>query len=375
VSNLLTTKRSRPRFSSVIAGLAVLAVSACEPRQYTLDEVPITGATEKQRETIRKAALWFDEAAGPGRLRLNQIEVNPDIPLHASAAYRTMSERVELDSDLNGSDLFEAAIHEFCHGLDDDLGRPSKSSDVLAAAAASPELDHHFASVTRIREPAELFAQICETGPVGTSWLAHPCPGDRTYLRDAAQVVNDLVWRASPDVHLRDDDVASIHAVPLDSEVIVLSAWGIEEQPLVFMLPWPWPFHDARELAGPHGYIAVDVSSNTMAPSPGIAPDQTVHSDLPGNTMAKPYNLRPVPRKDGGAVPGVMVDEAQVMLMEYRRKRYGLQPRPMAFVDDEWHEIGGACANDTSAVAHAAGSFYVFTARSGDLSWAELSFP
>ena len=366
--------------SSVIAGLAVLAVSACEPRQYTLDEVPITGATDEQRETIRKAALWFDEAAGPGRLTLNEIEMLENAEetsevVHLEGRFRPLLDHVELDSSLYGKALFETAIHEFCHGLDADLGWPSRSNDTLAAAAASPEIDVDFSGVLRIHEPYEIFARICETGPVGTSWLAHPCPGDRTYLRDAAQVVNDLVWRASPDVHLRDDDVASIHAVPLDSEVIVLSAWGIEEQPLVFMLPWPWPFHDARELAGPHGYIAVDVSSNTMAPSPGIAPDQTVHSDLPGNTMAKPYNLRPVPRKDGGAVPGVMVDEAQVMLMEYRRKRYGLQPRPMAFVDDEWHEIGGACANDTSAVAHAAGSFYVFTARSGDLSWAELSFP
>ena len=357
------------------SGCLLLLGTACTP-EATLDEVPISGGTHEQRETVREAARWFDEATGHGRLTLREIVITAEPgenPRYAGLYHRGT---VFLSDGDFGEKLSSVAVHEFCHGLDDDLGRPSQHPSIVEASEdARP--DTSFPTSPDTHNPREVFARICEAGPVGTKWLTHPCPGDSTHLRDAAAVVNDAVWRSSPDVHLRRDDVRSLHAARVDGEIVTLGSYGLRDEPAAYVYALLRPYDERLEDAGTDGFLRVDFADHELGPSPGDGFQQDYDVDPSRYDTTPPYNMAQVsPFRFGISTPAIVARGREVVVMrQVGGHKLGLNPRPMAHVDGEWHEIGGACANETSAIAHADGRFYVFTARDGEISWAETSFP
>jgi hypothetical protein len=169
----------------LVTALWLLSMMGC--RYQTLDEVDIHGATAAQEAALRAELLAFDEAVGPGRVRISGVWVE-DLPEGRAGLFRRGTRRLSLDerTGLRRDTL----VHELCHALDadEDLWR-----DPLVAELAEGLFDEDYpwaptdpvATRSKRARQREAFAAFCETSAVAAHALARPCDDDPD---DAARV-------------------------------------------------------------------------------------------------------------------------------------------------------------------------------------------
>ncbi|MEN0068017.1 MAG: hypothetical protein AAGA48_38160 [Myxococcota bacterium] len=352
-------------------GLWLLALSACSPRP--LLEVPITGADEATEQLLSEGVAQFERWVGPGRVRLAEISVGP-VPEDFLGRYNRIRQSVLLSEDIeDDSRLVQVLYHELCHALDfqnrivkDDRSLFEQLSDPSSNFVGLPSPEGHLSSS---QLPHEVFADMCEFGPVVHQAMAHSCPAEETDpLPSVAQWFFDEVW-------LGEVPASWVAGPPVTWEAsfepdIVYGYASEDEVALVLLL--------ARDLGGEAEQTDYPLL-NVKDGSPMVASEVNVgwavepyYIDIPealpwwatltqgvSEQISVPYN-RYVHSEDDAAA---LVDVRAPFLQERLRR--------MLVLDDGWRATN-ACPGELGGLFRAQDTFYVISAEGRVVTWQAL---
>jgi hypothetical protein len=158
----------------------------------SLRDVEVVGGTEAQRAAVLAEVNAFDLAAGRGRTRVSEIRIRDDFG--AGGAYRHWNSRIVLSADLAADEIGRIARHELCHALDDAEGLSEGSAALLDPFTDGP-LVGYAADRSAVHRRREVFAHLCEAGPVAARVGSEDCPDLAPDLWSAFGWLEEAVWQ------------------------------------------------------------------------------------------------------------------------------------------------------------------------------------
>jgi len=354
----------------------LLAVGCAE--RYTLDEVPIEGASAEQRAVVEEELLAFDEWVGQGRVRLSRVAFKSEFQGETadySGVYDHRPPSVWLRPQLSGGDLRAVLRHELCHAVDYQDKLLSRSHDAFDGLVEHPPPAMSSTLRQEIRDRpndrrrrSEVFATICESGPLATALLLSSCEPRSWDLVGAAAFLSDEVWTGRPDVAMRpsdgwgSDEVSSPAPFTADG----LRASGAEGVPVAALSLFT---HDYEE--------SVLKLVNTEDGSEVVErTEMSVDSVYAGFEVEPPADAPTYPDYDPASAVAPTVAAASSagaarIIVDYRAGPVIRRMAPQVVVHDgaQWSVVDGACPTEASAVFVADDTLYVGWADEESVRW------
>ncbi len=367
------------RFGGLMAvrtGVCALLLMGCGPR-YALDEVPIEGGTAEQQAVVAAELLRFEQWSGAGRVSLVGVELTDGTAsweAEQEGRYNRITTKIQVSGDLQPESMALTLRHELCHALDvqenllkGDVAAFDAVVDRVEREADHPLHEHRVGS--RSRRRAEVFAYLCQLGPLATAMLSRPCSDIGDDYEAVADEVHTDAWQGDPDVRRAPlwSLGPTVGPAVMPFEIFDLQAVGSTSQD---------GFRVYVQGAGMP--VVRDLSTVDGQQIPSFS-DATVDAAAEGAAAEAPYgapDLAPV-----GPVANTYdaVSDGSVALrivrgLEHQPLGFRTAPRVNAGEADPWQLVDG-CPSEASSVFLANGQLYTTWAEGEAVWWAPVIAP
>lgn len=343
--------------------LACLLLWGCGlpgPAIFSLSLAPIVDGTPELEAIARSEMLAFDERVGPGRVRLSELRFG-GAKAGTSGTYFIGPQTIGVDPIESEGELRDVIRHELCHALDhQNLLVDGRNALWTAALAEFPApLGGYYVDKVHLA-PHELFAAVCQHGPLLSGALASPCPGDNPLALDIAAALIADAWGADVPDRVPMDPTNVAWQAPWPPDQVFAIAQDPGDGMLLSLIQ--------GDLHAPDAVAQVQLDVADAQPVAGVVIDDEYEGVLRAQDTALPTWAEWSQGFADASADGVfLISTTNVGWLPPDV----VAPRVLIHASDQW-QIVDTCPGTASSVFHTTDAFWVLRADGDHLSWSPV---